>query len=291
MMLETLIIEKLDRDGVLKTFVMRSSAPWKRITVAFPEEYTERRFGPFHLYDPEDEERYKEGFAKCRARKLGTDFFRVEDSTLWVKTAWQGIPTDGGSLSYYAFSLPKHAIPRELSVTDPRSGREYRRVVVRDDAMRCYTVYLECSSRYGTFDFTLECSFEIDRTQFRASHFTDQYQVGDYHHDVDSILEDYLVPGERKKLGAFMNRGTVIINTATNGGAIAVGDPNGTAIGSHNAGTVAGQDSGPAPDPKRRWWARLRERGLFVALFTVIGGLASVVAAIVAVITWLASIH
>lgn len=81
---------------------------------------------------------------------------------------------------------------------------------------------------------------------------------------------------------------------------------NGTAIGSQtasgenstvvgaqavhgNEATVAGRDIATATSPSQEsegWWTRLRKRGIFVAFFTVVGGIAGVIGAIVGVLSW-----
>jgi hypothetical protein len=88
--------------------------------------------------------------------------------------------------------------------------------------------------------------------------------------------------------------GTNVVVTPASAGSVVVSGANSTAIGSQSASgrnsNVVGTSGAPSePESPKGWWARLRQRGLFVALFTVIGGAAGVVGAVVAVIVWLHS--
>lgn len=172
-MLKALIAEQLERDGTLRSLRMQPSTSGD-IVVAFAHEYDEPRHGPFHFLDENDELRYREGFAKCRARKLSSPNFHVDGHKFHVETSWAGIPTERNWISYYALSLPENAIPVTLTISDPhRPGREYRRYVTRDDQRRRYVIYLECASSHGRFDFELACDFEIDEQRFAHSEYRD----------------------------------------------------------------------------------------------------------------------
>lgn len=175
MMLKALIVEQLDADGTLKTLKM-APGPSERIVVAFAHEYDEPKDGPFHFLDVEDERRFRENFAQCRARTLSRGNFRKVGEEYHVQgLRWSGIPTEQHSLSYYALSLPESAIPNRISITDPyRPGSEYKRSLRRDDDRRRYVIYLECTSRLGRFDFELNCDFVIDVKQFPLSAYTDE---------------------------------------------------------------------------------------------------------------------
>lgn len=198
MMLKTLIIEQLEIDGTLRTFTMDASRNRERITVALPYEFVEPRHGPLHFLDPRDEARYRDGFPQCRSRKLGPDYFARSGSQLSVRSLeWFGIPTEREYLSYYVLSFPKYAIPINLSVSDPRkAGREYRREITRDDQRNRYTVFLECSSSYGTFDFQLACELNVDKSSFATSQYSDKKTQKGYHTGDDY---KHLLPHEEAK--------------------------------------------------------------------------------------------
>jgi len=65
-----------------------------------------------------------------------------------------------------------------------------------------------------------------------------------------------------------------------------------TVAGAHGSHTVqAGRDATAAcPEdqpPEKGWWARLRERGMMVAIATIIGAIAVVIGTVVAICTWI----
>ena len=173
MMLKALIVEQLEEDGILRSLTMQTSQQGHDLVVAFADQYDDRRSGPFHFLNDSDEHLYQDGFAKCRARKIGCKNFYHTRTSYHVETSWIGIRTERNWLSYYALSLPKFAIPQSLSVTDPRSNREYQRSVTRDDERHRYVIYLECASSYGQFDFQLSCDFELDYKGFPSSTYED----------------------------------------------------------------------------------------------------------------------
>jgi CHAT domain-containing protein len=176
MMLKALIVEQLDADGTLRTFLMQPSIQGGNIVVAFADEYDDdSRSGPFHFLDEEDAKRFEEGFARCRIRKIGKSHFSFNGRTYHLDVNWSGIPTERNWLSYYALSLPEFAIPVNLSVTDPhRPEHEYKRAIRRDDSRHRYIVYLECSSSLRPFDFVISCDFSVNEKKFPVSEYGDQ---------------------------------------------------------------------------------------------------------------------
>jgi len=178
MMLKALIVEQLDADGILRTFRMQPAVESPDIVVAFADEYEEDRFGPFHFLDEEDAKRFKEGFARCRVRKIGCPHFRFDGRVYQVELTWSGIPTERNWLSYYALSLPEFCIPENLSIVDPHHpSHEYKRAIRRDDLRHRYIVYLECASSFGRFDFVLNCSFVVNEREFPTSEYHDPKTV------------------------------------------------------------------------------------------------------------------
>lgn len=201
MMLKALIVEQLENDGTLRSLKMQPTSDHS-IVVSFADKYDEPRHGPFHFLDEEDEFRFREGFAQCRARRLGGRNFIAKGDSFHVETNWYGIPTERQWLSYYALSLPEFAIPRQISVTDPhRGGHEYRRFVTRDDDRNRFVIYLECASLLGRFDFDLACDFEINETAFASSDYHDPKteEYGNVGYDWNCWLND----SDQKKVHQF----------------------------------------------------------------------------------------
>lgn len=186
MNLKALIVEQLEANGSIRTLQMLEGR--KPFVVAFANEYEEVRSGPFHFLDDERASAFDEGFAAARTRRLGDDRFQRVGEKYIFNTSWLGIPTKRDWLTYYALSLPQFAVPSQIRLNDPHSGRDYRKSVCRDDQRNRFNVYLECRSKIGTFDFVLEVRFAVDSSAFPASAYTDPNtdpygrQIDEYRH-------------------------------------------------------------------------------------------------------------
>ncbi|MDO9482596.1 MAG: hypothetical protein Q8S96_06500 [Hydrogenophaga sp.] len=167
------IVEQLDSDGTLRTFRMQADYG-DRLIVAFADEYEESRSGPFHFLDDRHESAFQKAFAECRSLRVSSSRFSARNGIFHFVTSWAGIPTERQRLSYYAICLPEHAIPTSVRFTDPRSRREYKKVIVRDDQRQRFILYLECRSSHGTFDFALEVDFRIAADEFAIAEFKDE---------------------------------------------------------------------------------------------------------------------
>jgi hypothetical protein len=225
MILKALIVEQLEETGILRSLKMQLGNRGE-LVVAFPDEYNELRSGPFHFHDPENERLFEEGFAQCTARRLAGRAFTKNQETFHTETSWYGIPTERNCISYYALSLPRFAVPRNVSIIDPhKRSKEYRRRVSRDDARERFVIYLECSSSYGRFDFELSLDYVIDPDGFcvstyRDSMTTESGRVGDeWRHCVDESqiakVEQFFVHvGDRYNTGqaAAVGRNASIVN-------------------------------------------------------------------------------
>jgi hypothetical protein len=106
MMLKALIVEQLEADGTIRSLRMQPSTTGGDMVVAFAKEYQGGRAGPFHFLDEADERRFAEGFANCRARKLGTDAFRREGRSFHVHIGWTGIPTQSSAYHITRYLYP-----------------------------------------------------------------------------------------------------------------------------------------------------------------------------------------
>jgi len=167
------IVEQLDANGALRTFRMQAEQG-ERLTVAFADEFDDSRSGPFHFFDDRHELAFQSAFAECKVRHVSSSRLRSSEGMFHFLTSWAGIPTESQRLSYYALCLPEYAIPVRVRLTDPRSGREYKKAIVRDDQRGRFVLYLECRSSHGSFDFALEVDFRIAEGEFRSSEFRDE---------------------------------------------------------------------------------------------------------------------
>lgn len=219
-MVKALIIEQLESDGTLRTLCMQPAD--HDTVVAFATQYDEPRTGPFHFLEEADEQRFREGFANCRSRRLNYPNFSGEGDSFHFETNWYGIPTEPYVLSYYALSLPEFAIPTSVSVSDPhRVDHEYHRYVTRDNDRNRYVIYVECASPQRRFDFDLACDFAIDSIAFSTSAYQDtdssahSYQRDDWKH--------FLHGPEREKVQNFFIGGVHTSDTYLVGQGGAVG--------------------------------------------------------------------
>jgi len=173
MEVKALIVEQLDADGTLRTFKMVPDYD-RQLVVAFAEEYDEHRYGPFHFLDSLHENNFRKGFASAKVRHVGKSRFSQNGDMFNFKTSWLGLPIERNYLTYYALSLPQFAVPEKIRIFDPHSEHEYRKYVYRDDEKTRFTVYFECRSSRGVFDFQLECNFRIRTDLFESSEYIDE---------------------------------------------------------------------------------------------------------------------
>jgi len=211
MQVNTVIVEKLDIDGTVKTFTMEADRNYT-LWIALADEYDDPREGPFHFLDRRYAERFSREFGECPARRVGKSRFRRLNDCYEFSTSWQGIPTKRNELSYYALSLPEYAVPETIRITDPmRPEHEYQKEVIRDDQKKCFVIYLKCSSHLGSFNFDLFCKFkQKDKSLFEGAEYQDplttHYQMGDvWKYGLKSREE-------AKKIENFLDAGIFSIN-------------------------------------------------------------------------------
>ena len=161
MFINSVIIENLDENGLLKTIRVEATGG-SNLVIAFPDEYEEDTDEPFHFLDAKDLLYQKR--ANCTARRLGKRKFFIEDDCYNFRTEWVEIPTVSGGLSYYALTLPHNGYILDLSITDYYySQRSFQYRIYKDMKKRRYVIYLELRSKYGNFNFKLHCKFKINR--------------------------------------------------------------------------------------------------------------------------------
>ena len=180
------IVEQIDWDGKSKSLTMQPDYRRGDLWVAFPTDYDEPRSGPFYFQNPSYEKQYDSNVAQCSARKIANENFYKENGLYTFKTVWHNIPTDNEGLTYYALYLPEYAIPTGVSLYHPRNiDKQFKRTVLKDKQKPRYIIYLKCSSRYGVFNFNLECKFREDKKGFDLSGYSDEFQTGLYSNPED----------------------------------------------------------------------------------------------------------
>lgn len=214
MLVNTVIVEKLEIDGTVKTFTMEADKKAHKkydLWIALADEYDDPREGPFHFLDRRYAERFSREFGECPARRVGKTRFSRLNNCYEFRTSWEGIPTKMNWLSYYALSLPEYAVPEEIRITDPmRQEHEYQKEVIRDDQKKCFVIYLKCSSRLGSFNFDLFCRFNqeekglFEQAEYQEISTTDYWMKDVWQHSLESR--------EVVKIENFLKRGVFAIN-------------------------------------------------------------------------------
>jgi hypothetical protein len=176
-----LIVEQIDWDGKSKSLTMQPDFSRGDLWVAFPTDYDEPRTGPFYFQNPSYEKQYNNNVAECRARKIANDNFYEVAGLYTFKTVWHNLPTEREGLTYYALYLPEFAIPTFISLYDPQNpNKQFNRTVLKDEQKPRYIIYLKCSSKFGIFNFNLECKFKRDKQGFEKSNYSDEYKTDFY---------------------------------------------------------------------------------------------------------------
>lgn len=97
MNVKSIIYERLEIDGLLKTLQLDASNTRRNMTVAFCDEYDEPRNGPFHFLDHQDEQRFQDKLCRCTKRKLSSQRYLIKDNEYTFKTSWEGFLLRGTS--------------------------------------------------------------------------------------------------------------------------------------------------------------------------------------------------
>jgi len=174
----------LDWGGQLKSVTFGAKGELD-LWVALPDEYLDRRAGPFHILKPEFEYSFAKELQHARSRRSG-QYVALPDGAIRFETDWRGVPTKASGLSCYALCLPSGGVPDLIEFTDPRlAGRTYGYRAMYDDQMDRVICYLDCRSSYGSFDFHLLVEFHRDSTGYKD--FRPVSQGDDKHHDVGDL--------------------------------------------------------------------------------------------------------
>lgn len=212
MLVNALIIEYLNLNGALKTLKIYPKGEHETITVAFADEYDEDiGDSPFFFLDDKDGKRFKKQFAKCQARRLSKKNFRcLTSNTYEFNTFWQSIPMKNNQTSYYALSLPQYSMPINLHIIDPRSKQELNRSVIKDTQNKTFIIYVECvypsknySNNSDSFDFRLDCQFNIDKSKFTTFEYKDNYSTS---YGYPDCWKNYVSSENEPKVEAFLQK-------------------------------------------------------------------------------------
>lgn len=163
----SLIVDRLDWDGQIKTLTFRPK-DGADLWVARFDEYLDPRSGPFYILEPEQEREFARKFQRAPSRRPSR-YEELGGGAVRFPTEWLGIATEGGSqFSWYAFCLPEDGVPDAIEFSDPRSGRKYSYDAGYDNQTGRIVCYLECRSKYGSFDFDLTMTLHRDAEACRS---------------------------------------------------------------------------------------------------------------------------
>lgn len=244
-----IIIEQLDWEGTLRTAVFTPRGGTE-CWIAYPDEYRDRPSDLFHFMNSRHERQFARAVRRPATRAAGK-FRELEDGSVFFMTQWRGIATDRTSLSVYAICLPVEAVPDTIEFSDPHaSGRSYRSKSAYDRERDGVVCYLECRSRYGSFDFDLNLQLRRDARAYKRF----SSASGDNHVPEIEWLESVIDRSDRTvQVQAFFsgstsiqagNHGTVISDSKLDN-PIIIGEASGTigAIGRSARGQVVQTDA------------------------------------------------
>jgi hypothetical protein len=186
--LTAIIFEQLDWNALLKTLTFKPK-DGADLWVARLDEYQDSRPGPFHILEPDQELEFSRQLHRARSRRAG-HYKENINGTVRFSTEWRGIPTDRSGLSCYALCLPPDGVPDEIEFSDPhRNGRRYGYHAAYDDQTGRVVCYLECRSKYGSFDFDLTVTLHRDAKACRLFEPVASGREMDDRLEIDDIRE------------------------------------------------------------------------------------------------------
>ncbi|MFB0847082.1 hypothetical protein [Paenibacillus oleatilyticus] len=219
MIVNSVIIEKIEYDGTLKTVQLTSDYTGQLI-IAFPDEYTDKRSGPFYFQNRQYDKVFRKMARANGSRRLDPRHFQRNELLTQLRIPWRNIPTERNEFSYYALSLPEYAIPLEVVISNPHTKSRMKKAVIKDKQKKCYVIYIECRSRFGVFSFDLDCTFKNARRQeFDKYQYSDDDLIEDVYAHYDA-WEALASDNERDQVNIYMEGNNVEIYTVQQAAAV-----------------------------------------------------------------------
>jgi hypothetical protein len=210
MFVNSVIIEQIEYDGGLKTVQLTPNSTG-RLVISFPDEYCDKRDAPFYFQDRQHSRTFRKLLKTNGVRKLGDQCFKYIEAKYSLSLPWRGIPTKRGELSYYALSLPEHAVPIEVMVINPHKNEHMKKTVIKDRQKKRYVIYIECRSDFGIFSFDLNCVFvKARRQEFEDSQYSDAHLIEDVYAHYDS-WQSLVTEKEKEQVSIYMEGNNVEI--------------------------------------------------------------------------------
>jgi hypothetical protein len=183
MQVKGLIVEELNEQGELKSFVLNNDYGIGDLWIAFPDEYDNPRTGPFHFLDDSYEKLFSTVYKDKNMRKVGSKRLKeIGYRQFEFYTNWDNIPVQASyELYYYSLYLPKFAYPInvdfELSIKNQWDDRLIK--FVKDKER--YIIYIACKGSDDQFnkrpqDLKLTVHYEINKNLFENKQVEDTEQ-------------------------------------------------------------------------------------------------------------------
>lgn len=204
MNVNSIIVEQLEWNGLLKSVTMNRKNKFGELWISFPDEYLEERNSPFHFLDKKYKKHFESKQEKGRITKLSEKRFSKKGNDFYFNTLWNGIRTERFELTFYSIYLPEFAVPTEIKITDSNPPHnEFKKTVYKDLEKNRFVIYLECRSKVGIFNFTLNSKFHEDVEMFKSFEYNDNKTVDFYH---THKYEDFLPEITKQKVVTILNQ-------------------------------------------------------------------------------------
>lgn len=204
MNVNSIIVEQLEWDGLLKSVTMDRQNKLGELWISFPDEYVEERNSPFHFLDKKYKNHFQNKQDEGRITKLSEKRFSRNGNEFHFNTFWNGINTKQFELTFYSIYLPEFAIPTSIKITDSFTPHnEFQKTVYKDSEKNRFVIYLECRSKKGIFNFMLNATFHKDIENFKSYDYHDDKTVDFYH---THSYEDFLFHNTTQKVITILNQ-------------------------------------------------------------------------------------
>ena len=176
MFVKTLIVQKIDRDGMRRTAYL--SANEKPIGINAPGEA--QAVGEVPIYIEQQEYRDKVNhYLELEGAVLTAPIFQCLNDIISINNLeCHNIPSSSKGncgFSFYVLMFPVDAILKSLSVVD-HNNKEYSRYVQRDDDNRRYVLYLILTN-----SLRLTAELSVDESGFDEANYEDNYTVKNFY--------------------------------------------------------------------------------------------------------------
>jgi len=208
MQVNGLIVEEINEQGELKSFVLNKDYKLGDLWIAFPDEYETDREGPFHFLNQQYQKLFSTVYQDVQMRKVGGSRFRqLGNQTFEFSTNWDNIPVkESYELYYYSLFLPTFAYPKNIEFDlSVKTGwdRDNLCKVVKDKNR--YVIYVVCKGSDDRYhkppqNLTLNVEYEINKELFEnqpARHFENSGRSERHVSNQEFLSNNHLLEGNQ----------------------------------------------------------------------------------------------